>query len=144
MPPPAIIDTNVVIAGLLTARDDSPVVRILDGMVAAGFAFVLSDALLAEYHTVMMRPKLRAAHGLDDAQIDTVLLELAQHAMILKPGRCVHCAPDPGDQRLWDLLYARDDLILVSGDLRLRNDARLRQRIVSPQGFLDASGSTWG
>lgn len=25
-------------------------------------------------------------------------------------------APDPGDQHLWDLLYSRDDLALLTGD----------------------------
>ena len=47
MLPPVIVDTNVVVAGLLTARADSPVARVLDGMLAAVFSFAISDALLA-------------------------------------------------------------------------------------------------
>jgi uncharacterized protein len=47
-----VIDTNVVVVGLLTSHPDSPVARILDGMLAAAFAFVLSEALLAEYRVV--------------------------------------------------------------------------------------------
>ena len=42
----AIVDTNVVIAGLLTAHATSPVGRILDGMLNAAFPFVVSEALL--------------------------------------------------------------------------------------------------
>ena len=38
-----IIDTNVVVAGLLTANEASPVARILDGMLAAAFPFVVSE-----------------------------------------------------------------------------------------------------
>ena len=37
-----IIDTNVIVAGLLTAHDDSPVARMLDGMLSAAFPFVVS------------------------------------------------------------------------------------------------------
>ena len=43
--PAVIVDTNVVVAGLLTAQEASPVARILDGMLAAAFPFVVSEAL---------------------------------------------------------------------------------------------------
>lgn len=135
--PPAIIDTNVVIAGLLTSRADSPVVRILDGMVTAAFPFVLSEALLAEYHTVMTRPKLRKLHGLHDEQIDKILLELAQHAIVLQPVASSPDAPDPGDQHLWNLLNSHDDLLLVTGDMRRHGAAGMALRIVSPRAFIE-------
>lgn len=134
---PAIIDTNVVIAGLLTANGDSPVARILDGMLAAAFPFVLSEALLAEYSLVIARPRLRALHGLGDDQIDTLLTELAQHAIVLEPPATAARAPDPGDQHLWDLLHLRADLLLVTGDLRLHDATGLRQRVVLPAAFAD-------
>ena len=43
-----IVDTDVVVAELLTGNATSPVARILDGMLAAAFPFVVSEALLAE------------------------------------------------------------------------------------------------
>ena len=57
-----IVDTNVVVAGLLTRTAGSPVARILDGMVLARFAFALSEPLLAEYRAVLLRPHIRARH----------------------------------------------------------------------------------
>ena len=54
-----IVDTNVVVAGLLTGNATSPVARILDGMLGAAFPFVVSEALLAEYRAVLVRPALR-------------------------------------------------------------------------------------
>ena len=56
--PAIIVDTNVVVAGLLNKDEASPVARILDGMLAAAFPFVVSEALLAEYRTVLVRPTL--------------------------------------------------------------------------------------
>lgn len=47
-PPAVIVDTNVVVAGVLTSRDDAPVARILDGMLGAAFPFVVSEALLGD------------------------------------------------------------------------------------------------
>lgn len=136
MTPPVIVDTNVVIAGLLTARSDSPVARILDGMLAAAFPFVVSEALLAEYRTVLARPALRRAHGLSVTEQETLLIELAQHAIVLAPVAAPP-APDPGDQLLWELLAARDDIVLVTGDKRLFDDVLMCKRMFTPQGFLD-------
>ena len=50
--PAVIVDTNVIVAGLLTANAASPVARILDAMLAAAFPYVLSEALLDEYRGV--------------------------------------------------------------------------------------------
>ena len=110
-----IVDTNVVVAGLLTGSDTSPVARMLDGMLRAAMPFVVSEALLAEYHAVLVRPGLRKLHGLTMSEIETLLIAVAHHAIVLEPATAVP-APDPGDQLLWDLLAARPDLILVTGD----------------------------
>jgi len=132
-----IIDTNVVVAGLLASRPDSPVARILDGMLSAAFACVLSEPLLAEYRAVLLRPHLTKLHGLSETQIDTVLTELVQHAVVLTPpAQQAFLAPDPGDQFLWNLLAMRTDLVLVSGDKRLLNTPDMAHRVVMPSAFV--------
>ena len=130
-----IIDTNVVVAGLLTKQDMSPVARILDGMLGAAFPFVLSEALLAEYRTVLVRPVLRKLHGLTVAEVEAVLTDIAQHAVVLAPAAAPP-APDPGDQLLWGLLAAKADLVLVTGDKLLLRDAGMQGRVISPQAFV--------
>ena len=132
--PAVIVDTNVVVAGLLTENDASPVVRILDGMLAAAFSFVVSEALLAEYRTVLVRPKLRKLHGLTVAEVELLLTDLAHHAIVLAPAAGPP-APEPGDQLLWNLLAAKTDLQLVTGDKLLLRDAGMRSRVVSPREF---------
>jgi predicted nucleic acid-binding protein len=122
-----IIDTNVVVAGLITAHVDSPVARILDGMLCAAFPFVVSELLLAEYRAVLVQPRLRKLHGLSAAEVDVILTDLVRHAIVL--------APDAGDQFLWDLLATRTDLLLVTGDKLLLQDTAMRQRVISPQEF---------
>jgi len=131
-----VVDTNVVVAGLLAADDASPVARILDGMLAAAFPFVLSEALLAEYRTVLLRPRIRKLHGLTVAEVEALLVEIAQHAIVLAPV-ATSAAPDPGDQLLWELLAARSELLLVTGDKLLLRDARMRARVMSPKAFVE-------
>jgi predicted nucleic acid-binding protein len=133
-----IVDTNVVVPGLLTANDAAPVARVLDGMLGAAFPFVLSEALLAEYRTVLLRPGLRKLHGLSVAAVESILVELAQNAAVLVPATGP-AAPDPGDQLLWDLLATRGDLVLVTGDKRLLRDAVMQGRVVSAQAFVEGA-----
>lgn len=134
--PPVVVDTNVVVAGLLTVRADSPVARVLDGMLAAVFPFVISEALLAEYGAVLRRPSLRKVHGLTPNEIDVIVVELAQHGIVLAPVPAPS-APEPGDQHLWELLAAREDLVLVTGDRLLQRDRAMGPRIVSPATFVE-------
>ena len=130
--PAVIVDTNVVVAGLLTKQGASPVARILDGMLGAAFPFVLSEALLAEYRAVLVRPILRKLHGLTVAGVEAILTDLAQHAIVLAPVSAPP-APDPGEQLLWELLAAWADLVLITGDKLLLRDAGMQGRVISPQ-----------
>jgi len=129
-----IVDTNVVVAGLLTSRDTSPVARVLDNMLRAALPFVVSEALLAEYHAVLVRPGLRKLHGLTVSEVESLLTTLARHAIVLAPAKAA-AAPDPGDQLLWDLLAARADLILVTGDKRLLQAPGMSGRVITPHAF---------
>jgi uncharacterized protein len=133
-----IIDTSVVIAGLLTAHAGSPVARILYCMLSASFPFVVSQALLAEYRAVLARPKLQKLHGLSEAEINVILTDLARHAIVLAPvsTEAATLAPDSGDQFLWNLLATRADLVLVTGDQLLLQDAAMQQRVILPLTFL--------
>ncbi len=133
-----ITDTNVLVAGLLTSHADSPVARILDGMLGAAFSFVLSEALLAEYRSVLVRPRLCKLHGLSEAEIDVILVDIARHGIVLTPVRtaATPLAADPGDQFLWDLLASRADLVLVTGDKLLLQDEAMQQRVILSQAFV--------
>ena len=107
-------------------------------MLAAAFPFVVSEALLAEYRTVLVRPNLRTLHGLTVAEVEAILTDLAQHAIVLAPVAAPP-APDPGDQLLWKLLTARADLVLITGDKLLLGDAGMRGRVISPSAFVSAT-----
>ena len=96
-PPTAVIDTNIVVAGLLTAEGGAPTARILDGMRQGAFPFLLSTALLAEYREVLLREKIRKVHGLSEREIDLLLTEIATHAIVREPDAATG-APDPKDK----------------------------------------------
>ena len=133
-----IVDTNVVVAGFPTGVNALPVARILRGMLGATFPFVVSEALLAEYRDVLARPNVCRLHGLGAGALETMVAGIARHAIVLAPPLTTP-APDPGDQMLWDLLAARADLVLVTGDKLLLRDRGMRGRVVSAETFLAAA-----
>ncbi|MGB5879886.1 MAG: putative toxin-antitoxin system toxin component, PIN family [Thermoanaerobaculia bacterium] len=115
----AVVDTNVVVAALLTSDPRSPTAKVLDAMLDGRFTFLLSTALLAEYRQVLLRPKIRTHHGLTEDEIDRILTELITNAIVREPEPSSHQAPEPGDQHLWDLLATEAGTVLVTGDRRL-------------------------
>lgn len=132
--PAAVIDTNVVVAGLITADAGSPTARILDGMRRGAFPFLLSDRLLAEYREVLLRAKIRKLHGFGANEVDQVLTEIATHAMVREPEARTG-APDVKDNHLWSLVQDQPGSVLVTGDLALARKPPPGSDVLSPGQF---------
>ncbi len=135
-PPVFVVDTNVVVAGLITRSSLSPVVRALDGMLSGSFVYLLSPALLDEYRAVLLRPRLCELHGLEEQAIDQLLAELAVNA-IWRQAEGARAAPDRGDDHLWALLSAYPGSILVTGDRLLLEEPLEGSSVISPRTFVD-------
>ena len=136
-PPTAVIDTNIVVAGLLTAEAASPTVRILDGMRQGTFPFLLSTALLTEYREALLRPRIRKTHGLNEREIDLALTEIATHAIVREPEGAAG-APDPKDNHLWALVLGEPGNALVTGDLALARSPPPGSKVLSAKQFVEA------
>ncbi len=126
-----VVDTNVVVAGLITGSSQSPVATILDAMLAGQLLYLLSPALLDEYRSVLLRPRLTRLHGLTDAEVDRVLVDLAANAIWREPNQAP-AAPDPGDDHLWALLNAFPGSRLVTGDRLLLENPPAHSSVITP------------
>lgn len=133
-----IIDTNVLVAGLLTRNPKSPTVRLLDAMLGGGLFFLLSPSLLEEYREVLVRPRLMSLHGLTHEEIDNLLTDLTANALWREPpANGAQAAPEPGDAHLWALLSSEPTAILVTGDKLLLENPEPGWSIITPSGCLD-------
>jgi len=136
--PLVIIDTNVIVSGLLTADDGAPTAAILDHALSGEIRTVLSVDLLAEYRSVLLRPGIRSRHGLDESQIDAILTAIAENAVICDPVEPPSAPPDPGDLHLWSMLAARPDAVLVTGDQALVDDSPDWAAVVTARAFVES------
>lgn len=128
-----IIDTNVLVAGLITSEARSPTANILDAMLSGSMLYLLSPELLQEYRDVLMRPMLTRLHGLNELEIDQILTEIAANAIWResKPYKD-HPSPDPGDAHLWSLLASEPTAVLITGDRLLIENPKPQSTIISP------------
>lgn len=131
----AIVDTNVLVSGLLSPNPVAPTRQIVRGMLTAQFPFVVSVELMQEYWDVLGRPAITRRHRLSRGELGDLLFRLAQDAIIVEPV-AIEGSPDPGDTHVWSLLEARQDAVLVSGDGALQRRAT-RGRVISPRGFAE-------
>lgn len=136
----AVVDTNVVVAALVTSDVDSPTARILDGMLKGALTFLLSTELVAEYIAVLSRPRLKALHGLESEEIDTIMSAIAANGIFRSPSPFASDAPDPGDQHLWALLATEQGAVLITGDEALQSAPPPSSSVLSPRQFVELAG----
>jgi len=133
----AVVDTNVVVAGVLTGSADSPTAKILDGMCNGAFPFLLSTALLAEYRDVLLRKKIRALHRLSERDVDILLTALAANAIVREPALRTG-APDANDNHLWALVQCEVNCVLVTGDRLSVMSPPPNVAVLLPRQFVDS------
>jgi len=130
-----VVDTNVVVAGILTADAGSPPTHILEAMLAGQLRFLLSVELLAEYRSVLLRQRIRARHGLAPQEVDAILEALAVNAAVAEIAERTETAPDPGDNHLWRLLAAKPGTGLITGDTLLLDNPPSGVRVLTPRQY---------
>ncbi len=134
---PAVVDTNVVVSGLLTRLAASPTAQILDGMLAGSFRFLLSLELIAEYREVLLRPKIRSHHRLSEAEIDVLLAEIAANGVVVELERPEKGRRKGSDEHVWALVAADASAVLVTGDQRLLDAPMGDVTAMSPRAFVE-------
>lgn len=118
-----MIDTNVVVSGLLSAN--GPCARVLDAVMEGRVKLVYDARILAEYRDVLCRPRLK----LKPAQV-VHFLEALGGQMSVVPERLKIVGPDPDDMAFIEAALAVPDATIVTGNLAdfpgdILNGARL-------------------
>ena len=144
MIPLCIIDTNVVVGGLLTDEAASPSRRVLDAMLAGRLRFLVSLDLLSDYRGALLHPAVVACHGLSEPEVDEVLSLLALKATMCHPPADDYLVDDvvtdPGDVDVAALLTVAPEALVVTDDRRLATDLEGMCRLATPARLLTWPG----
>jgi putative PIN family toxin of toxin-antitoxin system len=140
----AVVDTNVLVAGVLTRSLRSASRRLVDRHRSGEFTLLLSPATLTEIQEVLALPQLRAMHHLTDDEIRLfcLRLEFDKNTRVLAGTRPVSpsVTRDVSDTKWVALALEGHTDYLVTNDHRHLHRLRMigRTRIVTPHKFLQA------
>jgi uncharacterized protein len=126
-----VVDTNVLVAGLLSPFGDcGEIVR----MVSAGDLILCFDArILSEYKEVLLRPKF----GFDEEKVAAFLDYIVYRGRAVAPSPLSRSLPDPEDEPFLEVTLAGRAVCLVTGNQKHFPAERCQDaKIISPAEFL--------
>jgi len=134
-----VIDTNVVVSGLLNPH--GPSARVLDAVLDGRVKMVYDARILAEYRDVLHRPRLK----LKPERI-AAFLEGLRGQMLVNPVATVAGGSDPDDLVFVEAALAAPDKTIVTGNLTDYPDEILnRVRVLTPaQAAVEVASATSG
>ena len=109
----AVFDTNVLISALLSKREDSPTVLLLNHVLDGRIVLVYNEEIVSEYQEVLYRDKF----GFSDERIKTVL-EVVRTGLCLGRTPSDEVFPDSDDAVFYEVALSKEGAFLVTGNLR--------------------------
>ncbi len=110
--PSWVLDTNVVVSGLLVAHGFSG--RLLDAVIGGALRITYDDRIEAEYREVLSRPRFTISPTRLEPFLDLLRI---QNSVTTSPWKG-HLSPDPDDQPFLEVALHATDQILVTGNAK--------------------------
>jgi putative PIN family toxin of toxin-antitoxin system len=126
-----VIDTNVLVAGLLSPFGAcGEIVR----MVSAGELTLSFDArILSEYNEVLRRPRF----GFEKDKVVALLGYIVYRGRAVAPTPLTHSLPDPDDEPFLEVTLSSQAVCLVTGNRKHFPAERCKgAKVISPNDFL--------
>ena len=113
----AVVDTNVLVAALLSKRDDSATVRVIRAMISGEFVPLYHEDILAEYEDVLHRKK---KYDLSESAIQTVLNAIRWFGIEVFPKPTGEIFIDEDDIIFYEVAMEKrdDNAYLVTGNMK--------------------------
>ena len=126
-----VLDTNVLVSGLLTAT--GPPARILEAVLTGELGLALDEAIREEYEDVLRRPEL----GLDPGRVDDVLAVIDRFAFLAAVPPCPEPLPDPDDEPFLAVATATGSILVTGNARHFPARARRGVRVLAPRELVD-------
>ena len=109
----AVFDTNVLVPALMSARQDSPTVKLLDYVLDGRIVLLYNDEIVSEYDEVLRRDKFHFSEERIRAVLD--LVKIGLH---LDRRASSEDFTDADDRVFYEVALSKDGSCVVTGNLR--------------------------
>ena len=112
----AVIDTNVLVSALLSAKDDSATVQVLGKVLNGEIVPVYSNVITKEYRDVLARKKF----GFSSEIINYLLSAIEKYGILVDPSSSGVVLPDMKDVPFYEVVLEKrkDGAYLVTGNIK--------------------------
>lgn len=110
-----VIDTNIIVSALLSSKDDSATVQVMEKVFRQEVTPIYSKEIFAEYTNVLNRPKFHFSKEL----VDYMLSAIKQFGILREPvGDAMIVLPDMKDVPFYMLVLESEDACLITGNIK--------------------------
>ncbi|MBO7617961.1 MAG: putative toxin-antitoxin system toxin component, PIN family [Bacteroidales bacterium] len=110
----AVIDTNVVVSGMITKNPESPTVGVLASLGDKNITPLYCEEILEEYKSVLNREKFQ----LPKEKIENFINMLKSDGVSTTRKPSKEFFPDPQDIVFYEVALSKEDSFLVTGNMK--------------------------
>ena len=110
----AVVDTNVVVSGMITKNEDSPTVAVLDYMTGKTITPLYCEEILQEYGNVLHRERFH----IPEEKIEKFIKMVKSDGIASNRIPSKESFPDPEDVVFYEVALSKEDSFLVTGNIK--------------------------
>ena len=110
----AVIDTNVLVAVLLSKSEESSVIKLIDAVLDGKIIPLFNNEIVAEYTEVLSRPKFKFDREIRELLVERIVF-LGEDADRTAYSESL---PDEDDRVFYEVVLSTEDAYLVTGNLK--------------------------
>ena len=110
----AVVDTNVIVSGMITNNSDSPTAKVLDCLSEKHITPLYCDEILQEYESVLGREKFK----FPKEKIEKFLKMMKSDGIVSNRIPSKEFIPDPKDIVFYEVALSKEDSFLVTGNIK--------------------------
>ena len=110
----AVIDTNILVSALLSPKNDSATVQIIEKVLQKKIIPVYSEEIFSEYQNVLHRKKF----NFSAENVDYLLSAIKSFGILVNPAETEIILPDMKDLPFYKIILENADYYLVTGNIK--------------------------
>ena len=110
----AVIDTNILVSALLSPKNDSATVQVIEKVLKREITILYSDEILNEYTDVLNRKKFNFSKATVDYLIDAI----KTFGILKNPSDAEIILPDIKDVPFYKIILEDEESYLVTGNIK--------------------------